>query len=142
MYYNACKGDSPLSALGIAVSDHIEGPYKNKGIFLKSGMVGVGDDGETYDATQKPNVVDPDVFFDKEGRLWMVYGSYSGGIFIMELDTSTGFPLPDQGYGKKLLGANHARIEAPYMLYSPETDYYYLFLSYGGWLLMADITSV
>ncbi|OMD60963.1 family 43 glycosylhydrolase [Paenibacillus sp. FSL H7-0943] len=136
MYYNACKGDSPLSALGIAVSDQIEGPYKNKGIFLKSGMVGVGDDGETYDATQKPNVVDPDVFFDKEGRLWMVYGSYSGGIFIMELDTSTGFPLPDQGYGKKLLGANHARIEAPYMLYSPETDYYYLFLSYGG--LAAD----
>ncbi|AIQ35460.1 MULTISPECIES: glycoside hydrolase family 43 protein [Paenibacillus] len=136
MYYNACKGDSPLSALGIAVSDNIEGPYKNKGVILKSGMMGMGDDGEIYDATQKPNVVDPDVFFDKEGKLWMVYGSYSGGIFIMELDANTGFPLPDQGYGKKLLGANHARIEAPYMLYSPETDYYYLFLSYGG--LAAD----
>jgi arabinan endo-1,5-alpha-L-arabinosidase len=136
MYYNACKGDSPLSALGIAVADHIEGPYKNKGLILKSGMAGIGDDGEIYDATQKPNVVDPDVFFDKEGKLWMVYGSYSGGIFIMELDANTGFPLPDQGYGKKLLGANHARIEAPYMLYSPETDYYYLFLSYGG--LAAD----
>ncbi|KTD88095.1 endo-alpha-(1-_5)-L-arabinanase [Paenibacillus etheri] len=136
MYYNACKGDSPLSALGIAVSDNIEGPYKNKGVILKSGMTGMGDDGEMYDATQKPNVVDPDVFFDKEGKLWMVYGSYSGGIFIMELDANRGFPLPDQGYGKKLLGANHARIEAPYMLYSPETDYYYLFLSYGG--LAAD----
>lgn len=132
MYYDACRGDSPLSALGIAVSDNIEGPYKNAGVILKSGMTGVGDDGEIYDATQKPNVVDPDVFFDKKGRLWMVYGSYSGGIFIMELDTTTGFPLPDQGYGKKLLGANHARIEGPYMLYSPETDYYYLFLSFGG----------
>lgn len=132
MYYNACKGDSPLSAMGIAVSKKIEGPYKDKGIFLKSGMAGVGDDGEPYDATQKPNVVDPDVFFDKEGKLWMVYGSYSGGIFILELNKKTGFPLPDQGYGKKLLGANHARIEGPYMLYSPETDYYYLFLSYGG----------
>ena len=136
MYYNACKGDSPLSALGIAVSDNIEGPYKNKGVILKSGMMGKGDDGEIYDATQKPNVVDPDVFFDKEGKLWMVYGSYSGGIFIMELDANTGFPLPDQGYGKKLLGTNHARIEAPYMLYSPETDYYYLFLFFGG--LAAD----
>ncbi|KGE16865.1 glycoside hydrolase family 43 protein [Paenibacillus wynnii] len=132
MYYDACKGDSPLSALGIAVSDHIEGPYKNKGVILKSGMTGPGTDGEIYDSTQKPNVVDPDVFFDKDGKLWMVYGSYSGGIFILELDTKTGFPLPDQGYGKKLLGANHARIEGPYMLYSPETDYYYLFLSYGG----------
>lgn len=132
MYYNACKGDSPLSAMGIAVAKKPGGPYKNLGIILKSGMAGVGSDGERYDATQKPNVVDPDVFFDKDGKLWMVYGSYSGGIFIMELDPATGFPLPDQGYGKKLLGANHARIEGPFMLYSPETDYYYLFLSYGG----------
>lgn len=132
MYYNACRGDSPLSAMGIAVADKIEGPYKNQGIILRSGMAGAGDDGEIYDATIKPNVVDPDVFYDKEGKLWMVYGSYSGGIFILELDADTGFPLPDQGYGKKLLGANHARIEGPYMLYSPETDYYYLFLSYGG----------
>lgn len=132
MYYDACRGDSPLSALGIAVADQIEGPYKNKGIILKSGMSGIGDDGEVYDATQKPNVVDPDVFFDKDGKLWMVYGSYSGGIFILELDPATGFPLEGQGYGKKLLGGNHARIEGPYMLYSPETEYYYLFLSYGG----------
>ncbi|SET33810.1 arabinan endo-1,5-alpha-L-arabinosidase [Paenibacillus sp. NFR01] len=132
MYYNACRGDSPRSAMGIAVADKPAGPYKNLGIILKSGMSGPGEDGEMYDATQKPNVVDPDVFFDKEGKLWMVYGSYSGGIFILELDPTTGFPLPDQGYGKKLLGANHARIEGPYMLYSPETDYYYLFLSYGG----------
>lgn len=132
MYYDACRGDSPLSAMGIAVSDKIEGPYKDLGIILKSGMAGIGDDGEVYDATRKPNVVDPDVFFDKDGKLWMVYGSYSGGIFILELDPASGFPLPDQGYGKKLLGANHARIEGPYMLYSPETDYYYLFLSYGG----------
>ncbi|MFD2410463.1 glycoside hydrolase family 43 protein [Paenibacillus rhizoplanae] len=132
MYYDACKGDSPLSALGIAVADEIEGPYKNKGIILKSGMSGIGDDGEVYDATEKPNVVDPDVFWDKDGKLWMVYGSYSGGIFILELDPATGFPLEGQGYGKKLLGGNHARIEGPYMLYSPETDYYYLFLSYGG----------
>lgn len=114
------------------MADKIEGPYKNKGIILKSGMSGIGDDGEVYDATEKPNVVDPDVFWDKEGKLWMVYGSYSGGIFILELDPATGFPLEGQGYGKKLLGGNHARIEGPYMLYSPETDYYYLFLSYGG----------
>ena len=33
MYYNACKGDSPRSALGVAVSDKIEGPYKTKASF-------------------------------------------------------------------------------------------------------------
>lgn len=133
MYYNACRGDSPLSAMGVAVSKKIEGPYKDLGIILKSGMWNKpSEDGTIYDATVHPNVVDPDVFFDNNGKLWMVYGSYSGGIFIMEMDPETGKPKPGQGYGKKLLGGNHSRIEGPYMLYSPDTDYYYLFLSFGG----------
>ena len=79
-----------------------------------------------------PNTVDPDVFFDQAGKLWMVYGSYSGGIFILELDRATGFPLPSQGYGKKLIGGNHSRIEGAFILFSPESDYYYMFLSFGG----------
>lgn len=137
MYYCNCEGSSPLSALGLAVADQVEGPYRDLGVFLKSGQNAAQKDenGDIYDATQEPNVVDPDVFFDQEGRLWMVYGSYSGGIFTLELNPETGLPL-ESGYGKKLLGANHLRIEAPYMLYSPETDYYYLFLSFGG--LAAD----
>lgn len=133
MYYCNCKGDSPRGDIGLAVSDNIEGPYVNKGMFLKSGMWNqTSPDGKVYDATKHPNAVDPDTFFDKNGLLWMVYGSYSGGIFILQMDPTTGLPLPDQGYGKKLLGGNHARIEGPYMLYSPESDYYYLFLSFGG----------
>lgn len=134
MYYNACKGDSPRSAMGLAVSDRVEGPYRNLGVFLKSGMDASEPlaDGSLYDATIHPNVVDPDAFFDKEGKLWMVYGSYSGGIFILKMNEKTGLPEPGQGYGKRLLGGNHARIEGPYMLYSPETDDYYLFLSFGG----------
>ncbi len=136
-YYNTCKGDSPRSALGLAVSDQIEGPYEDLGIFLKSGMWNqISPSGTIYDATIHPNVVDPSVFFDQEGRLWMMYGSYSGGIYILEMDTKTGLPLEGQGYGKKILGGNHLRIEAPYVMYSPETEYYYLFLSYGG--LSAD----
>ncbi len=137
MYYCNCEGSSPRSALGIAVSENVEGPYEDLGILLKSGQdAGTADEnGDAYDATVEPNAVDPCVFFDKEGRLWMVYGSYSGGIYILELDSETGFPI-ESGYGKKLLGGNHLRIEAPYILYSPETDYYYMFLSFGG--LAAD----
>ncbi|MEC3608209.1 glycoside hydrolase family 43 protein [Bacillus glycinifermentans] len=136
MYYNACRGDSPRSALGLAVADDIEGPYKNKGVFLKSGMDGISNDGTPYDAIKHPNVVDPHAFFDKDGKLWMVYGSYSGGIFILEMDRKTGFPLPNQGYGKKLIGGNHSRIEGVYILYNPETKYYYMYMSFGG--LAAD----
>ena len=134
MYYDNCKGDSPRSALGVAVADNVEGPYKDLGIFLKSGMWGeISEDGKTiYDATKQPNTVDPDVFFDKDGNLWMVYGSFSGGIFILKLDPKSGKPFPGQGYGKKLIGGNHARIEGSNMMYSPETDYYYMLMTFGG----------
>ena len=133
MYYCNCEGSCPLSCLGVAVADQIEGPYEDLGIILKSGMGAeeLSEDGDVYDATVQPNVVDPCVFFDAEGRLFMVYGSYSGGIFILEMNPETGMPLTS-GYGKKILGGNHLRIEGPYIMYSPETEYYYLFLSYGG----------
>ena len=126
MYYCCCEGSKPLSALGLAVSDSPEGPFENVGILLKSGGAG-------YDATKLPNAIDPCVFFDAEERLWMVYGSYSGGIFLLELDSQTGLVKEGQAeYGVRLLGGNHARIEAPYIIYNAETGYYYLFLSFGG----------
>lgn len=133
MYYNTCKGDSPRSAMGLAVSDNIAGPYVNKGVFLKSGMWDqASPDGRIYDARIHPNAVDPHTFRDKDGKLWMMYGSYSGGIFIMEMDKASGMPLPNQGYGKHLMGGNHSRIEGAYVLYSPQSQYYYLFTSFGG----------
>jgi arabinan endo-1,5-alpha-L-arabinosidase len=132
MYYNACEGSSPRSAMGVAVSDHVEGPYEDLGIFLKSGMNGESEDGTIYDANIHPNVIDPHTFFDADGVLWMVYGSYSGGIFILEMSAETGFPLEDQGYGTKLMGGNHSRIEGPYIQYVPETEYYYLYTTFGG----------
>jgi arabinan endo-1,5-alpha-L-arabinosidase len=126
MYYCCCEGSKPLAALGLAVSDSPEGPFENVQILLKSGEPG-------YDATVYPNAIDPCVFFDAGGRLWMVYGSYSGGIFLLELDPATGLILDGQEpYGIHLLGGNHSCIEAPYIVYNKETGYYYLFLSFGG----------
>lgn len=133
MYYNACKGDSPVSALGIASSSKIEGPYSDGGLILRSGMWGqISEDGTVYNALVHPNTVDPSVFYDNSNRLWMIYGSYSGGIFIMQLNATSGFPLTGQGYGKHLMGGNHSVIEGAYVIYSPETKYYYMFVSFGG----------
>lgn len=134
MYYNACKGDSPRSALGLAIAKTVDGPYKDQGILLKSGMWGQEseNEGEVYDALKHPNAVDPDAFFDANGKLWMVYGSYSGGIFIVEMDAETGLPIEGQGYGKHLLGGNHSRIEAPVIQYNADTGYYYMYTSFGG----------
>lgn len=133
MFYNACKGDSPRSAMGIAVADKVTGPYRDQGVILKSGMWDeISPDGTVYDARVHPNAVDPDVYRSPDGRLWMVYGSYSGGIFILQLDPASGRPLPGQGYGRHIWGGNHARIEGAAMFHDPVRGYYYLFATYGG----------
>ena len=134
-YYCACQGSSPLSALGLAKADAITGAYANVGIMLMS--AGSTPTVSPYDVNTMPNVVDPSVFFDQTGKLWMVYGSFSGGIFILQLDSTVGSPaigqpLPNQGYGKKLIGGNSSRLEGAYIIYSPESAYYYLFMTFGG----------
>ena len=139
-YYDHCAEDPDgncisRSYLGVARADSITGPYENIQLILKSGHRtedGPGVNGESYNGNVHPNAIDPDVFFDKEGRLWMVYGSYSGGIWVMELNPSTGLPLNSNSYGTKLTGGFYSAIEGPFMLYNAEHDYYYLFTSYGG----------
>lgn len=147
-YLSACEGSQPLSELAVSTSSSIEGPYSTPTKIFRSGGAS-GTDGyyapngtTKYNSSTMPNVVDPAVFYNaSKSNLYMVYGSYSGGIFITELDTSTGMPkntsgtsMSDNGYGfgTKLLGQLHARIEAPYIIYNSSTGYYYLFLSFGG----------
>lgn len=139
LYYCVCEGSSPQGAIGYAVSDSIDGPFENLGLLVKSSgkeeLKYNDENGEEkiYDANVNPNAIDPSVFYDSEGRLWMMYGSYSGGIYILELNSNDGSVLNGQGaYGKKILGGYHSEIEAPYVTYSKETGYYYLFLSFGG----------
>lgn len=143
-YYDHCNTptsgecDNYHSYLGVARADNVEGPYEDLGLILTTGNdVTSGINGEQWDDQTNPNGIDPTVFFDAENRLWMVYGSYAGGIWIMELDPSTGFPLDyeegTRSYGTHLTGGYYSAIEGPYIMYSPETEYYYLFTSYGGY---------
>ena len=148
MYYCVCQGYRPQALIGYAVADSPEGPFTDLGVLRRSAGYGQAyDPGDgtsiTFDIENMPNCIDPNVFYDKEGRLWMVYGSYSGGIFILEMNPSDGSILPKEEqpapvaenwpYGRRLAGGGkECFMEAPYILYSPETDYYYLFLSMGG----------
>jgi len=134
-YYCACQGSMPLSGLGLAKGTTIGGPYINQQLLLKSGGTKAPNGTTTYNAYIHPNVVDPSMFYDKDGKFWMVYGSYSGGIFILEMDKTTGLIKPGQGtagFGTHLVGGDHSTIEGATIFYSPETDYYYLFCTYGG----------
>ena len=149
------------SNLCYATSENIDGPYEWKGALIYSGFTA-----ETLDSTdvteyvdketakdtyikksneynydKYPNAIDPTVLYDEDGRLWMVYGSWSGGMYLLELDPETGeviHPEADEAnrvdtyFGKRLMGGNHTSMEGPYILYDEQSGYYYLFVSYGG----------
>lgn len=101
-----------------------------------------------YNTDYAPNAIDPTIFFDKEGAMHMIYGSWSGGLFILDLDEKTGavrYPgkdstdtvsgnFVDRYFGTHIAGGNHQSGEGPYILYDKETDYYYLYETYGGLL--------
>ena len=44
------------------------------------------------------NVIDPCVFYDNDGQLWMSYGSWFGGIWMLQLDEETGLRDYDVTY--------------------------------------------
>lgn len=94
-----------------------------------------------------PNAIDPNLFFDKDGeKLYMSYGSWSGGLFLLELNPATGEAIypgtdsvdevsgnsVDRYFGIHLAGGNHQSGEAPYIRYDAESGYYYLYETYGG----------
>lgn len=97
-----------------------------------------------YDGAIFPNCIDPAVFYDKDDNLWMAYGSYYGGIYLMPLCEETGLPDYeymkntegyDAYYGKRIIALsleNELSGEGAYITYDSETDYYYLYVSYGG----------
>ena len=91
-----------------------------------------------------PNAIDPTIYTDTDGKMYMCYGSWSGGIFALEIDKRTGqciHPktgetsdgrMTDSYFGTKLSGGFGKSGEGPFIEYSAETGYYYLWVTYGG----------
>lgn len=157
--YLSVNGDSWYSSIIMLTSDFIVGPYTYQAPVVISGFrssnyketdleIVLGAQ-ETMPARYAPtdnygnhwpNCIDPCVFYDEEGKLWMSYGSWSGGIFMLELDEETGLRDYDVNYtvsetsdpyfGKKIAGGHYVSGEASYIEYVG--GYYFLFMSYGG----------
>lgn len=101
--------------------------------------------GREYNTDYAPNALDPAPFYDENGKFWLVYGSWSGGIHLLELEDETGKPIYpsedgmtedgrtiDRYFGTKIFGGYHQSGEGPYIVYDNETGYYNLWLTYGG----------
>ncbi|TAH69997.1 MAG: arabinan endo-1,5-alpha-L-arabinosidase, partial [Anaerolineaceae bacterium] len=156
--YLSINGNDFNSAIVLLTADEMEGTYEYIGPVVYSGfntdthpvektdvykVLGEKADLRRYQSTKntKLNAIDPVVLYDEEGNMWMSFGSWFGGIYILRLDPNTGLRdysytyitepnVSDQYYGYKIGGGNGVSGEGPYI--HKFGDYYYLFLSYGG----------
>ena len=171
MYVSVVDG-STKCCIAMASSDKPDGPYKYEGIIVCSGREKDGSDtdrtnlAEALGITEEqakeskyaklginsPDCIDATVFYDHNGRLWMVYGSFTttGGIRLLPLDNKTGLrgsnykdsgdgtdttlSTDDPYYGKKIANSNG---EGPYiqMVKNEKSStgyYYYLWISAGN----------
>ena len=156
--YLSINGEGWYSSIIMLTADQITGPYRYQAPVVMSGFRAQS----SYTATDAsivlgetmpdryapsdnygnhwPNAIDPCVFYDENGKLWMTYGSWSGGIFMLELDEETGLRDYDVNYaesetsdpyfGKKIAGGYYSSGEASYIEYIG--GYYFLFVTYGG----------
>ena len=163
--YMSINGDNWFSSIVLLTADNIEGPYEYQAPVVISGFKSgtsykdtdlelvIGEQSSLpsrYNVGSKwgerwPNNIDPCVFYDEQGKLWMSYGSWSGGIWMLELDENTGlrdydveYELKGSGngitvdpyFGKKIAGGYYVSGEASYIEYIG--GYYFLFVTYGG----------
>ncbi len=126
LYYCASDFGTRTSFIGVATSKSIEGPWEDQGEVFKTKA---GDDNQV-------NAIDPAIIKDTDGRLWMAYGSYFGGMFISELDSRTGKLKTPSDQGTLIAKRDGSPtssgkgIEGPAIIYNPETNKYYLTVSY------------
>nr|WP_321412462.1 family 43 glycosylhydrolase [uncultured Carboxylicivirga sp.] len=124
LYYSVSYFGSNASFIGMATSESPLGPWEDKGEIVKTTR------------ESKMNAIDPSVITDKKtGKDWMVYGSYFGGLYCMELNTETGLALTPGDKGHLIARLENGKdrvIEAPEIVYNEELDMYYLFVSYDS----------
>jgi arabinan endo-1,5-alpha-L-arabinosidase len=122
LYYSASVFGANTSFIGMARGKSPLGPWEHVGGVVETGV------------NDAPNAIDPSVVTDPQtGRQWMHYGSYFGGLFVLELDPATGLALHPGEKGKVVARRDEGDIriiEAPEIIFNPDNNKYYYFASY------------
>jgi len=121
LYYAVSTFGKMTSAIGLATNPTLD-PDDPAYHWTDEGFVVRTQDGDGY------NAIDPSVFHDRDGSLWLAFGSYWSGIKLIQLDPQTGKRMaPDS---KLFSIAHNESIEASYLC--RHEDYYYLFVNWGS----------
>ncbi|MBI2926593.1 MAG: arabinan endo-1,5-alpha-L-arabinosidase [Verrucomicrobia bacterium] len=120
LYYSVSTWGSRVSAIGLAT---------NRTLNPRSPDFQWGDGGIAVQTSDRDdfNAIDPSVMQDKDGRLWLAFGSFWSGIKVVELNPQTGLRLAADSPMHAL--AWKEAIEAA-CLYQ-RGDHYYLFVNWG-----------
>ena len=116
IYYSCSTFGSSKSAIGVATSNSLQGPWTDLGMVVSSS------------SSSNVNAIDPGLFKDTDGRVYMTYGSFSAGIGNIEIDPATA-KVKAGATLAKVAGGGGADWEAPYLI--KEGSYYYLFANRG-----------
>jgi arabinan endo-1,5-alpha-L-arabinosidase len=125
LYYSVSSFGSQDSAIGLATNTTLDFSSPNYQ-WVDRGMVIDSESGFAF------NAIDPSIFHDDStGRMWMTFGSFWSGVFISELNPTTGKPFSTSAINLARNPVNPPNaIEAPY-LYERE-GFYYLFVNWGN----------
>lgn len=121
LYYAVSTFGSQVSAIGLATNPTLDPTdptysWSDQGIIIQSG------NGSLY------NTIDPSFLWDAAGNLWMAFGSYWNGIYLVQLDPQTGLRIAPNSPTYRL--AYNSSIEASYLW--RRGNYYYLFVNWGS----------
>lgn len=121
LYYSCSTFGSSTSVIGLATSPTLDQESPNYK-WTDLGMV------VSSSSKADINAIDPAILKDSDGRVYMTYGSFSGGIGIIELDSISG-KVKTGATLARVAGGNDADWEAPALV--KEGSYYYLFVNRG-----------
>ena len=122
LYYSVSTFGSSRSAIGLVTNPTLD-PDNPNYQWTDRGMV-VSSNG----SSTAYNAIDPALFRDTDGRVYMSYGSFFGGLVVVEINPSTG-KVRSGSPTTKLAGGGHSDWEAPYII--KEGNYYYFFANRG-----------
>ena len=123
LYYSASTFGKMTSAIGLASNPTLD-PGDPAYHWTDHGPVVRTQEGQ---AGAQYNAIDPAIFRDVDGTLWMVFGSYWSGIKLMQLDPQTGLRLTPDAQLYSL--AYNESIEAAFLC--RQNDFYFLFVNWG-----------
>lgn len=121
VYYAVSTFGSQVSAIGLVTNPTLD-PTDASYHWTDQGPVIQSTNGSPY------NTIDPSFVWDASANLWMAFGSYWSGIYLVQLNSLTGLRIAPASPTYQL--AYNSSIEASYVY--RRGSYYYLFVNWGS----------